>query len=444
MLEEFLKYIEENSLIGKNDRVLLAVSGGIDSMVMAHLFFSTGINIGIAHCNFCLRGGESDKDEDLVRTLTAHNNIPFFARRFETKAYAKKMGISVQMAARDLRYSWFEEIREKHRFDIIAVAHNQNDNIETLLINLTRGTGVSGLTGMKPASNKIIRPILFASRRHIEDYCSSNNILFREDQSNAETKYTRNKIRHLVIPVMKEINPSIEATLTETAERLSGIVEIVQTFIENLRNKITVQKNDITLFNINLLHPFLNNKSVLYELFKPYGVTEGMVKDLSQIIRGKTGSLISTNSYRIIKNRKELIVSPDPQGYKTAFLINTLNDFLNVPEIDNVKYIRVTDKYKIPSDPFIACIDSEKISYPVIIRRWKSGDYFFPLGMRKKKKLSDYFIDNKFSLPEKEKILIMESDGKIVWIIGERIDDRFRITESTVKVLKIKAKRFRY
>jgi tRNA(Ile)-lysidine synthase len=440
MLNEFLKYIEKNKLIRTDDRVLLAVSGGIDSMVMTHLFLAAGIKPGIAHCNFCLRARESDKDEELVREFAAGHNIPFFSKRFETKAYAKKMGISVQMAARELRFSWFEEIRDKNRFDVIAVAHNLNDNIETLLINLTRGTGITGLTGMKPVSNKIIRPLLFATRQEITDYCNTNHILFREDQSNAETKYTRNKIRHQVIPVLKEINPSIEATLNETAERLSGINEIVQSFIGKLRERIIEQKSDITLFNISLLQPFLDNKSVIFELFKPYGVTEAMVKDLSQIINGETGSQIFTSSHRIIKNRKELIVSTGETHDEMIYLINTFSDFVKVPEFEKVKYFSVTDKYKIPSDPLIAFVDSEKVSFPVTIRKWRTGDYFYPLGMKKKKKLSDYFVDNKFSLLEKEKIQVVESAGKIVWVIGKRIDNRFRITKSTRKALVIKCK----
>src|SRR5450759_4009404 len=206
MLERFRKYIAENNLLKPGDRLLLAVSGGIDSMVMTHLFLQSGTKIGIAHCNFSLRAVESDKDEEMVRTYSSEHNIPFFSTRFETKTFAKENGLSVQMAARDLRYSWFEEIRKKNGYDAIAVAHNLNDNIETLLINLIRGTGLTGLTGMKPASNRLIRPLLFASRQDITDYCNQNLIVFREDRSNADTKYTRNKIRLQVIPVLKEIN----------------------------------------------------------------------------------------------------------------------------------------------------------------------------------------------------------------------------------------------
>jgi tRNA(Ile)-lysidine synthase len=240
MFEEFISYIRKNNLFKSQDRLLLAVSGGIDSMVMSHLFIKLGTNIGIAHCNFCLRNKESDMDEDLVRDFASENKIPFYSIRFKTKEHARKKGISVQMAARELRFEWFEKVRIENNFDFVVVAHNLDDKIETMLINLTRGTGLTGLTGMKPLSNRIIRPLLFATRKKIEEYCSDNHITFREDKSNAETRYTRNKIRHLIIPVLKEINPSVKETLNETAERLSGIDEILSGYIDDIRLKISI------------------------------------------------------------------------------------------------------------------------------------------------------------------------------------------------------------
>ncbi len=439
MFDRFKKFIAENNLIKPGDRILLAVSGGIDSMIMADLFLRLGNKIGIAHCNFSLRGKESDKDEELVRKFASDNNIPFYSSKFETKAYARKNGLSVQMAARELRYTWFEEIRKINGYDFIAVAHNLNDNIETLIINLTRGTGITGLTGMRPSINKIIRPLLFATRRDITDYCNEKKLIFREDKSNAETKYTRNKIRHIIIPVLKEINPSIETTLNETAERLTGINEIVSEFISALKERISVQKGEFIAFNVSLLKVEMHNKAVLFELFKPYGVNNSMLKDLVSVIEGKTGAQIFTNTHRIIKNRKEIIVSHEVIEDDTFWCIKSIREFRKVPVIASAGYINFTKKFEISDDPLIACIDSEKISFPFIIRKWKAGDFFYPLGMKQKKKLSDYFIDNKYSRFDKEKILIMESDGKIVWIVGDRIDNRFRITNSTKKALIIKS-----
>jgi tRNA(Ile)-lysidine synthase len=438
MLNEFKKFIAENNLIKPGDRILLAVSGGIDSMVMTHMFIQLGIETGIAHCNFSLRAGESDKDEEMVRKYADEHNIPFYSIRFETKAFAKKNGLSVQMAARELRYTWFEEIRKENRYDTIAVAHNLNDNIETLIINLTRGTGITGLTGMRPASYSIIRPLLFATRQDIINYSNQHRIIFREDKSNADTKYTRNKIRHLIIPVLKEINPSIETTLNETAVRFTGINEIVSDYISGLKEIISEQKGEFISFNISLLKAHLHNKAVLFELFKPYGITNVRLNDLLKVIDGKTGGQIFTNTHRIIKNRKEIIVSHEDNVSETFYSIKNIPGFRKVPGIASAGYVNITGKFEIPSDPFIACIDSEKVSFPLIIRKWKAGDHFYPLGMKQKKKLSDYFIDSKYSKLDKENILILESDGKIVWIIGDRIDNRFRITKSTKKALIIK------
>jgi len=441
MIEEFNKFIFENNLIKQGDKILLAVSGGIDSMVMAHLFLRRNHKEGIAHCNFSLRGQESDKDEELVRQFAADNNIPFYTIRFETKAYAKRNKLSIQMAARELRYNWFEEIRGKNGFDSVAVAHNLNDNIETLLINLIRGTGLAGMAGIKPLNNNIIRPMLFATRQEIQTYCDKNKIVFREDKSNADTKYTRNKIRHQVIPVIKEINPSVELTLNETAERFSGFNEIVSDYISQLKEKIGEEKEHIISFNISLLKTHLHNKAVIFELFKPYGVANAKLNDLIRVIDGKTGGQIITDTHRIIKNRKEIVVSEEVYMQETSYTISDINAFCIYPGISSARNVKITDTYEIPSDPHIACIDLQKISFPVLIRKWKPGDYFYPLGMNQKKKLSDYFIDNKYSRFDKETIFILESDGEIVWLIGDRIDDRFKITSSTKKGLLLKVKR---
>jgi tRNA(Ile)-lysidine synthase len=441
MLLKFKKFISENKLISSNDRVLLAVSGGIDSMVMAHLFRQLGNETGIAHCNFSLRAGESNKDEELVRKYAGENTIPFFSIRFETKSFAKKNGLSVQMAARELRYKWFEEIRRENKYDLIAVAHNLNDNIETLLINLIRGTGITGLTGMRPLSNKIVRPLLFATRQDITEYCHLHRINFREDMSNKDTKYTRNKIRHLVLPVIKEINPSIEATLNETAVRFTGINEIVSTYISGLREIVSENKGNQIIFDTALLKPHLQNATVIFELFKPYGITNVQLDDLVEVIKGKTGGMIITPGHRIIKNRKEIIVSGEADENTALISIQDIKGFRRIPGIVSARYIHISEKFKISHSPAEACIDSEKISFPLIIRKWKSGDFFYPLGMKKKKKLSDYFIDNKYSKLDKENILILESGGEIVWVIGDRIDNRYRITETTKKVLFIKTDR---
>jgi tRNA(Ile)-lysidine synthase len=437
MLLKFKRYIREHNLLQPGGKILLAVSGGIDSMVMTHLFMHAGISVGIAHCNFSLRSGESDRDEEMVSEFAAENNIEFFTTRFDTKSYASENGLSVQMAARELRYRWFESIRKENEYDAIAVAHNLNDNIETMFINLIRGTGIAGLTGMRPSANNIIRPLLFATRREIVSYCTKNNINYREDMSNADIKYLRNRIRHQVIPLLKEINPSIESTLNDTAGILSGINEAFTNYINQLRVKLSGTNNGCTVFRASLLIQYINNKAVLFELFRPYGIAEISVNDLINIIKGKTGSRLMTGSHLILKNRDEIVVSPLTANDFNVMIINNRRELKQISQVLSVKSVKVGDNFKIPSETSIACIDEEKLAFPLSVRKWHQGDFFFPLGMKNKKKISDYFTDNKYSLIDKDNSLLLESGGMVVCILGERIDDRFKITAKTRKALII-------
>ncbi|HEX2921982.1 MAG TPA: tRNA lysidine(34) synthetase TilS [Bacteroidales bacterium] len=440
MLAEFHSFISENNLAKPGSRILLAVSGGIDSMVMADLFRHLPYEIAIAHCNFSLRGLESEGDEDFVREYCSTHNIIFYTKRFDTKRVAEEKGISIQMAARDLRYEWFESIRQDGKYESIAIAHNLNDKIETVLINLTRGTGLSGLTGIKTSSNSIIRPLLFATREKIAEYSKTNNIRFREDRSNAETKYTRNKIRHLVIPVLKEINPSIEQTLNEESERFSDINCIVSEFIESIRKKISSPSGNLVSFNIPDLKDLSKNKTVLFELFRLYGLNGENIGDLVNIIEGRTGSSIITNTHRLIRNRKEILVSPLTDYDTTEKTFNSIDELSASIEF-KIIITDINNSFVIPSDSNIACLDSAKIKFPLTLRNWEPGDQFYPLGMDHPKKLSDYFIDRKYSVFQKEgKKVVIESDGKIIWIVGDRIDNRFRITVETRKALIITAR----
>lgn len=435
MFERFLRYIEDKRLVKKGDRVLLAVSGGIDSMVMADLFRRAGITAGIAHCNFSLRGSESDKDEELVMKYAGKNGFSFHSKKFDTKAYAKKNGISTQMAARDLRYAWFEELREKEKYDRIAIAHNLNDNIETILINLTRGTGIAGLTGIKPALNNIIRPLLFATRDEISEYCRENKIVYREDRSNAETKYTRNKIRHLVLPVLKEINPSVELTLNDFSERIIEAEKIISTHLKEISARIVRKSSSGDRMPVSELKPLKSNKTVIYELFRPYGITGPLTDDLITILTGRSGKQIFTSTHRIVKDRNDIIIRPIGKPDNASLSIENINDLKKVSFIRSFRKTAFNSKFKIPADKNIACIDPDTLTFPLIVRKWEKGDWFYPFGMTRKKKLSDFFTDQKYSVHDKEEARIIESDGRIVWIVGERIDNRFRITDSTKTVL---------
>ena len=440
MLKEFINYISENRMLKNSDKVLLAVSGGIDSMVMTDLFLKAGYRTGIAHCNFSLRGKDSDMDEELVRKIAEKNNLSFYSVKFNTKEFAKKNTLSIQVAARQLRYNWFEQIRLDQGYDVIAVAHNRNDNIETLLINLVRGTGISGLTGMQPVSNKVIRPLLFASRNDIEKYSNKNKIVFREDRSNADTKYLRNKIRHIVIPVLKEINPALENTLSETIIRLKETDELVIKYISEIRANLIEYEDINSVFDIEKLEKFISEKSTLFELFHPFGLSGSQYADLVNVISGKTGGQLFTSSHRILKNRNKLIVSPIERETDSQYIIRNMEEWENIPIIDSVYSREIKKGFIIPDDKMTACLDESSVEYPLIIRRWKKGDYFYPLGMKNRKKISDFLIDNKKSLIDKEKIKVLESGGRIAWVIGERIDSRFRIRASSKKALIIESK----
>lgn len=439
MHERFLKFLKEKKLLKKGDKVLLAVSGGIDSMVMAHLFKSIGIETGIAHCNFCLRGSESEGDEEFVKQFSIKHGIPFFSIRFDTMQYARLKKISIEMAARELRYEWFGKISNENGYDAIAIAHNMNDNAETLLLNLSRGTGIAGLTGLKASSGRIIRPLLFATRSQIEEYGRINNIDYREDRTNSDIKYTRNKIRHFIIPVLKEINPSIEDTIYCTAERLTAANNLIAGTIESIRNRSSFIEGNNRIFRIDTLHDVLDNETAVFELFRPYGINSTGASDLVKVINGRTGGQILTPTHRILKNRNELIVAPVEKCDIEEYRIEDPDEFKNLTFIRSAEVFERYYEMKIPGSPEIAFLDYRKLKFPLIVRKWKKGDSFFPLGMNRKKKLSDYFIDKKVPLIKKEKILIIESAGEIVWIIGERIDDRYKITPSTLTILRLEA-----
>jgi tRNA(Ile)-lysidine synthase len=440
MLHEFLKYIRENRLASRKDRILLAVSGGIDSMVMADLFVEAGFTPGIAHCNFTLRGNDADLDEELVRHFASDHGLRFHSVRFDTKGYASANRLSIQMAARELRYNWFGDLRHEYNYRVTAIAHNKNDNVETILINLVRGTGITGLTGIKPSGNGIIRPLLFATREDIEAYSKEKGVPFREDSSNAETKYTRNKLRHLVIPVLKEINPSVEESIASTASRLEGTLEIFVNYIESIRKSSSRTRGDEVIFDIRSLQSLPLTDSLAFELFRQYGINATTAGNLVKVINGRTGGQVITHSSRLVRNRGELIVTPLELGGPGEYLVENAEGFSGLPFIASAA---LSDNYQdldLKGDKSVAFLDFEKLTFPVTVRKWRKGDAFFPFGMKHPRKLSDYFIDRKFSLPQKEKMMLMESGGKIVWIIGERIDDRFRVTPATSVVLRLESK----
>ncbi|MGE0089798.1 MAG: tRNA lysidine(34) synthetase TilS [Bacteroidales bacterium] len=437
MIEQFQDYIRINDLFRKTDAILLGVSGGIDSIVMFHLFRLSGLKVGIAHCNFSLRGDESDKDEEFVRNLADNYNVPFYSTRFETQKIAESEGISIQMAARDLRYEWFEEIRNVNNYHEIAIAHNADDQIETFFINLIRGTGIKGLVGIRNKTEHIVRPLLFATRKDIVNFAGKNNFLYREDSSNSSLKYIRNKVRHEIIPAFEQLNPAFRKTMMENIHRIKEAEHIINQVIENKYGLVVSQKNQSILLNIEELKKIDPVETYLHEFLKPYGFSVTQIQNIVSSFDSTAGKQFFSATHRILKDRKYLIIDELKANTNQIFYINADDTSFQYPLNLTIKKEEINSTYSIQKEPTIGQFDFDKLVFPLTLRKWQKGDYFMPLGMNNLKKLSDFFIDQKLSISEKENIWILESENKIVWIIGLRPDERFKVTKDTKTILKI-------
>jgi tRNA(Ile)-lysidine synthase len=443
MLKDFKAFIASENLISPKDKILLAVSGGIDSVVMTDLFHRAGYDFGIAHCNFRLRGQESNEDQFFVYDLAKKYNVPFSTKKFLTKKDAKHNGISIQMAARELRYVWFAELIKKEGYICVATAHHLDDQAETFFINLLRNTGIAGLHGILPRQGNLIRPLLFTHRDAIETYAKKHKLKFREDSSNAESKYLRNKIRHEIIPLMLQLNPAFLESLTETINRLRDTEIIFRESIDVARNKIILQEKKEIHIRINDLKKLTPLEIYPFEILSPYGFNEAVIRDILHSPDDASGKIFYSSTHRLIKNRDELILDPLPEKKEYRPKNVEISIPLNRKEIR--KPIHLSFKKIIPDKNFsidfsnnVANLDINKIEFPLVMRKWRKGDSFLPYGMNKNKKLSDYFIDNKLSVPEKENIWLLCSGSHILWIIGHRIDHRYRITSQTKEVLRVR------
>ncbi|MEN8187060.1 MAG: tRNA lysidine(34) synthetase TilS [Bacteroidota bacterium] len=442
MLQKFQKHLHQQFPFLKGKKILLAISGGIDSVVLGHLFYRSDLDLSFAHCNFRLRGIDSDKDEIFVNDLAQKWETPSFVTRFDTEEYALKNNISIQMAARELRYEWFEELRVENQFDYIATAHNADDNLETFLINFTRGTGLEGLTGIPEINEKIIRPLLSFSRAEIEDYAKINHLVWREDASNAETKYLRNKLRHDVIPVLKVLNPGLLDSFSNTISHLQGAGQIVDDRIDDIQKTVRKEEGEIIRFDIDKINDLNNPKAYLYELLKKYGFNEW--DDVADLLNAQTGKQVFSKTHRLLKDREFLILGRVNGGEvrlenieikDESDLFKIQNSPAGKMMIEEIDKEEVGD-YRKP-DKKNVFVDKDLLKYPLHVRKWEKGDYFYPIGLQGKKKLSKYFKDEKLSLIEKENIWLLCSENEIVWVIGKRPDDRFKITDKTKNILKI-------
>ncbi|MFY0630225.1 MAG: tRNA lysidine(34) synthetase TilS [Flavobacteriaceae bacterium] len=431
MLKEFKQHIDQNFSFLENSKLLIAISGGIDSVVLTHLIHKLGFNFSLCHCNFKLRGNDSDADEAFVKNLGKELNTEVFTTSFETESYATENKISIQVAARDLRYEWFYSLVERNSFDFVLTAHNSNDNLETFLINLTRGTGLEGLTGIPPINKKIARPLLASSREDIEVYASENNINWREDQSNASSKYVRNKIRHQVIPILKEINPSVLNTFQNTLNHLNESEEIMNDRIQELSKEALTVEGDLIKIDISKIDELKNKKAYLYQLLHSYGFTEW--NDVLDLLSAQSGKFVTSRTHRLIKDRKFLLLTSTKVDSETYFVEE------NTPKILNPIHLAietVNAKGSLVSNKNTIYLDKDLIEFPLTIRRWQKGDVFYPTGMNGKKKLSKFFKDEKYSIVEKENTWLLCSGNNILWIIGKRSDRRVLANTHTSSVIK--------
>lgn len=417
----------------KQKKLLLAVSGGLDSMVLLHLFQELKCDIAIAHCNFQLRGVESFGDQKFVQDYAKSNEIPIFVTQFDTEAFAKDYKLSTQVAARELRYNWFYELLETEKFDFILTAHHADDNLETFLINLTRGTGLEGLTGIPVQNDRVIRPLLFLSRQEIENYAKANAIQWREDSSNASDKYVRNKIRHHLIPVLKDLNPHFMASFLKTEGYLQESLAMVEDAANMIYQQVAVEEDNQIRFNLKQLIRLPNFQSYLYQWLKEYGFTAW--EDIYDLVDSQSGKQIFASDFRLLKDRDFLILSPKEEDEEEAeFLINENETEVKIPL--NIVFSKATN-ISVESNKTIF-VDADQLVFPLIIRKWKTGDAFHPFGMDgKSKKVSKLFKDEKLSLIEKENTWLLCSNDQIVWVIGIRADHRFRTSNTTKNTLRI-------
>ena len=440
LLDNFQRYIRRNELAAPEDFILLTVSGGVDSMVMLSLFVRSGYRVGVAHCNFQLRGVESEEDEELVRREAEKYGVPWYNKRFDTKGEMERTGESMEMAARRLRYAWFDELSREHGYTVVAIAHHIDDSIETFFINLLRGTGLRGLTGITTHAGKLIRPLMFASRKDILEYAVAQHIPYREDSSNRSTKYLRNKIRLGLIPRIREINPKFTDLMRRNIERLTDTQLFIEAAVAHMREDVVTQADGIATIHVERIEAAYPRNFAVYELLSSqYGfkgdVCDALCRALSE---AATGRRFYAREYVATVDRGRILVeriAPGDacevtveQGAQRSYCGNMVLYF-EACDIDDIR------AYDVPEQ--VALLDADLLRYPLRLRRWREGDTFIPFGMEGRKKVSDYLIDRKVSLPEKQRQFVLLSGDEIVWLVGRRIDDRYRLTDRTENVLRI-------
>jgi tRNA(Ile)-lysidine synthase len=417
----------------KDGHFVLAVSGGADSVVLAHLLKGAGINFEIAHCNFKLRGAESDRDEAFVKNLAVTLDIPFSSKHFDTDAYASENKISIQEAARDLRYTWFATFNT-----IVITAHHANDNIETVFMHFCRGTGIAGLTGIEPykVKERLLRPLLVFHKQEIIDYATETGIAFVEDSSNASDKYTRNFFRHQILPAVKDVYPQAENNILHTIKHLREVSEVYKAAMQKIVSKLQFINGHEIHIPVLMWQKAKPLDTITFEMLYPYGFTAAQVPEAIKMLGAHNGAVLLSNTHRLIKNRNWMILAPLETATNTSVVVVEQND-TSVHYPGGILSIQ-TSVAQLPeaSDNNTCMLDAAALQFPLILRPAATGDYFYPLGMQKKKKLSKFFIDLKLSKTAKEKVWVLVSNNRIVWVIGCRIDNRFKITPASTAAVK--------
>jgi len=438
MQKEFNTHIKSLNIYN-NSKILLAVSGGADSVAMLDLFANTNYECAIAHCNFHLRDKDSSLDEEYVKLLSDKYKFKYFKIDFDTKKYANENGISIEMAARELRYTWFEKIRIENSYNFIATAHHKDDIIETFFINLARGTGIRGLTGISSVKNKILRPLLFADKNQIIDYLKKGKIKYRIDTSNFDVKIIRNKIRHEIIPAFQEINSSFSKKILQTVKYLNQAEQVLDNNLNTVKKHVIKTIDKLTYINIKKLKQHKPEKFFLFEILKEYNFNSKQVEGIYKAINKESGKQFYSNTHKLINDREQLIIEQNKISKNIEILIkkNDTNIQLSGNKHINIEVFANLKDYKIKKNRNIGIFDYDRLEFPLTIRNWQKGDYFYPFGMKHKKKLSDFFIDQKISVIEKETIKLLISRGEIIWIIGYRTDNRFKITRNTNKIIEL-------
>lgn len=434
-VKQFVEFIEKNKLIGAGTKILAAVSGGMDSVLMAHLLKAAGFSFGIAHVNFMLRGDESLADQEFTRRLAQQLGVNFHTTSFDTKSYAVGQGVSVQMAARELRYQWFNQLCETEGYRVISLAHHQNDAIETILLNLTRGTGISGLHGILPVNGNLIRPLLFMSRDEIETVIKREGIAYREDSSNASTKYARNKLRHQVVPVLKELNPSIEKTFENNLKIFRDLEVLLALQTGALRDRIVALHNDevhIAIADIKELNP---QRLLLFNLLQPYGFTDTTIDDLLASLDKHPGRVFESAGYTLVLDREAIIISKKKETGTEPVVIDLTAKSVNYAGF-KLTLLHEDSALIVKDNPLAVSVDAALLVFPLVLRPWQQGDQFYPLGMKTRQKLSDFFVHQKVPVNRKDATpILVNGNGDIIWVGGYRLSERYKVTANTKKVI---------